>query len=54
MARAQGHRRLSLAVEPKNLRARLLYSKTGFREIREDDEVIVMVGNVDAPAAAGG
>jgi ribosomal protein S18 acetylase RimI-like enzyme len=53
LAKAQGHRRLSLAVEPRNLRARLLYTKTGFREVREDDEVIVMVGNVDTPAAPG-
>ena len=52
LAKAQGHGRLSLAVEPKNLRARLLYAKTGFREVREDDEVIVMTGDVDTPPAA--
>jgi ribosomal protein S18 acetylase RimI-like enzyme len=50
-AKAQGHQRLSLAVEPKNLRARLLYAKTGFREIREDGDLIVMMGNVDTTAA---
>ena len=51
LAKAQGHQRLSLAVEPKNLRARLLYAKTGFRELREDDNLIVMVGNVDTHTA---
>lgn len=52
LAKAQGHERLSLAVEQNNLRARLLYAKTGFRQVREDRENVVMVVRTDTPPAA--
>lgn len=42
IARAQGHTKLSLSVEPGNLRARLLYAKLGFREISVSEESLVM------------
>lgn len=42
VARAQGHEKLSLSVEPGNLRARLLYAKVGFREISASEETLVM------------
>jgi [ribosomal protein S18]-alanine N-acetyltransferase len=53
LAKAQGHRRLSLAVEPRNVRARLLNAKMGFREVRNDGSTIVLVANLDVPAPAG-
>lgn len=42
VARAQGHEKLSLRVEPGNLRARLLYAKVGFREVRSSEDTLVM------------
>lgn len=53
LAKAQGHRRLSLSVEPRNIRARFVYAKMGFREVRSDGETIVMVANLDVAAPAG-
>ena len=53
LAKAQGHRRLSLSVEPRNIRARFLYAKMGFREVPSDGETMVMVANLDVAAPAG-
>jgi ribosomal protein S18 acetylase RimI-like enzyme len=44
-ARAEGHRRLSLAVEQDNP-AVGLYSRLGFREVRRNGETVVMVADL--------
>jgi ribosomal protein S18 acetylase RimI-like enzyme len=43
LAREQGHCRLSLSVDPNNHRAMRLYHRLGFREVRRDEEAVVMV-----------
>ena len=52
LAKAQGHHRLSLAVQARNVRARFLHTMMGFREVRHAGETIVMVANLDLPAPA--
>ena len=43
LARGQGYSRLSLAAHPINHGAMRLYHRFGFREVRRDDEAVVMV-----------
>jgi GNAT superfamily N-acetyltransferase len=43
LAREQGHSGLSLAADPINHGAMRLYHRLGFREVRRDDEAVVMV-----------
>lgn len=53
LAKAQGHHQLSLAVQARNVKARLLHVLMGFREVRHTGETIVMVANLDLRAPAG-
>jgi ribosomal protein S18 acetylase RimI-like enzyme len=49
VARQQGHPRLSLSVDPINYGAFRLYERLGFREVRRNQEAVVMV--IDLPAS---
>lgn len=53
LAGKQGHRQISLAVDPPNTAAYRLYTKLGFQDAGFDGDSIKMVADVSTPRPAG-